>query len=329
MAVWRLCFYTSSLSLFAMYYLTILVFLLTVAIASGGIVLSSQLKTRRGEGVFSTLLYFLSFYFTFGFYALWGRQLVVPVLARFVSPDIQEIVADIMVWLGSPFLVFASVMFIRLCREISGRKTRDSFVLVYVLASIVLIVAGGYTVLGHQEYPTVYMRFFFIVLLLVFTLLGGWFLLFPAPGGAMLRRHDRLMVAAVLLSLWMWQSAFLYLQDIHPVVVQGFIFIYFLYAGFLPVYLKYIARLPEADQGAEQPVSFDEFCMTHAISQREREIVAEICLGLSNQQIADRLFISLQTVKDHTHRIYGKTNCTSRSQLIRMVNECTKNSAQA
>jgi DNA-binding NarL/FixJ family response regulator len=50
----------------------------------------------------------------------------------------------------------------------------------------------------------------------------------------------------------------------------------------------------------------------------------EICNGLSNQQIADKLFISLQTVKDHSSRIYYKTNCTGRAQLITMVQGKTK-----
>jgi DNA-binding NarL/FixJ family response regulator len=68
-------------------------------------------------------------------------------------------------------------------------------------------------------------------------------------------------------------------------------------------------------------LTFDRFCSTFEISKREKEVIHEICKGLSNQQIADKLFISLQTVKDHTHRIYGKTFCTSRAQLIRMVNE--------
>jgi len=70
-----------------------------------------------------------------------------------------------------------------------------------------------------------------------------------------------------------------------------------------------------------ESVSFEHFCTHYAISPREKEIILEICKGFSNQEIADRLFISLQTVKDHTHRIYGKTDCSSRSQLIHRVND--------
>ena len=89
----------------------------------------------------------------------------------------------------------------------------------------------------------------------------------------------------------------------------------------MPIYIRYKSDLSKLLPENEMSESFEQFCKTFEISPRETEIVNEICKGLSNQQIADRLFISLQTVKDHTHRIYSKTNCTSRSQLIRMVNE--------
>ncbi|MBW6501428.1 MAG: LuxR C-terminal-related transcriptional regulator [Bacteroidales bacterium] len=57
------------------------------------------------------------------------------------------------------------------------------------------------------------------------------------------------------------------------------------------------------------------------MSPRETDIIREICNGLSNKEIADKLFISLQTVKDHTHRIYIKTNVKSRVQLINLVQD--------
>ncbi|MCK5470499.1 MAG: response regulator transcription factor, partial [Cyclobacteriaceae bacterium] len=46
----------------------------------------------------------------------------------------------------------------------------------------------------------------------------------------------------------------------------------------------------------------------------------QICEGKTNQQIADELFISLQTVKDHTHRIYSKIGINSRMKLVQLVN---------
>ncbi len=60
--------------------------------------------------------------------------------------------------------------------------------------------------------------------------------------------------------------------------------------------------------------------MKYQITKREREIVEQICQGKTNQQIADELFISLQTVKDHTHRIYTKIGINGRMKLVQLVN---------
>jgi DNA-binding CsgD family transcriptional regulator len=57
----------------------------------------------------------------------------------------------------------------------------------------------------------------------------------------------------------------------------------------------------------------------NGITRREREIIDLICTGKTNQEIADSLFISLQTVKDHTHRIYLKLEVKNRMQLIHLL----------
>lgn len=48
---------------------------------------------------------------------------------------------------------------------------------------------------------------------------------------------------------------------------------------------------------------------------REREITALICLKLTNQEIADRLVISQETVKTHVRRVLTKLGLPSRLEL--------------
>lgn len=52
------------------------------------------------------------------------------------------------------------------------------------------------------------------------------------------------------------------------------------------------------------------------ISQREREILVAICRGLSNQEIADELFISKRTVDKHRANILEKTGCKNTASLV-------------
>jgi len=52
------------------------------------------------------------------------------------------------------------------------------------------------------------------------------------------------------------------------------------------------------------------------LSERELEVLRLICAGKSNQEIADELFIALDTVKRHANNIYGKLSVKRRAQAI-------------
>ena len=52
------------------------------------------------------------------------------------------------------------------------------------------------------------------------------------------------------------------------------------------------------------------------LSDREVEILVEVCRGLSNQEIADKLFISKRTVDKHRANILEKTGCKNTANLV-------------
>lgn len=56
------------------------------------------------------------------------------------------------------------------------------------------------------------------------------------------------------------------------------------------------------------------------LSPTEQRVAALIAQGLSNQEIADKMFISLSTVKTHTNHIFTKINVANRSSLIAKIN---------
>jgi DNA-binding NarL/FixJ family response regulator len=55
---------------------------------------------------------------------------------------------------------------------------------------------------------------------------------------------------------------------------------------------------------------------TANLSKREKEILMKICEGLSNQEIAEALFISKRTVDKHRANLLGKTNSKNTASLI-------------
>ena len=52
------------------------------------------------------------------------------------------------------------------------------------------------------------------------------------------------------------------------------------------------------------------------LSSREIEILVGVCRGLSNQEIADELFISKRTVDKHRANIMEKTGCKNTASLV-------------
>jgi DNA-binding NarL/FixJ family response regulator len=53
------------------------------------------------------------------------------------------------------------------------------------------------------------------------------------------------------------------------------------------------------------------------LNRAERKILAFMAEGLDNREIAARVFLAEQTVRNYIHRIYEKTGVTSRAHAIR------------
>lgn len=57
------------------------------------------------------------------------------------------------------------------------------------------------------------------------------------------------------------------------------------------------------------------------ISKRELEVLELLAQGLTNQQIADKLFVSLNTIKSHTSNLFLKLEVSRRTEAIRRAKE--------
>ena len=62
-----------------------------------------------------------------------------------------------------------------------------------------------------------------------------------------------------------------------------------------------------------------------ALSPRERDVLKLIAKGLTNRQIADKLFIAEQTVRNHVSLIYSKLGVHNRITTMQMVLEANLN----
>lgn len=92
------------------------------------------------------------------------------------------------------------------------------------------------------------------------------------------------------------------------------------YLGFVFLSLFYLARYfsePTLGEALSLP---ENFVQRFGISNRERDIIEMMGRGLSNSAIAEKLYISTTTVKNHVYHIYRKTGAGNKVQLLNMIN---------
>jgi ATP/maltotriose-dependent transcriptional regulator MalT len=82
------------------------------------------------------------------------------------------------------------------------------------------------------------------------------------------------------------------------------------------------------DRVAEVPVVVGEAFVLNetkltalGITPRELEILGLIAKGLSNREIAEKLFVSENTVKTHSSRLFDKLSAKRRTQAVLMAKE--------
>jgi NarL family two-component system response regulator LiaR len=70
---------------------------------------------------------------------------------------------------------------------------------------------------------------------------------------------------------------------------------------------------------AAQPFRVNETRLRElGITRREREILELIADGLSNREIAEKLFVSENTVKTHSSRLFDKLSAKRRTQAVQI-----------
>jgi LuxR family maltose regulon positive regulatory protein len=89
--------------------------------------------------------------------------------------------------------------------------------------------------------------------------------------------------------------------------------------GIEPEYVGQLLAGYTSSEPANVPIkrqTKDQMELVEPLSDREVEVLMLIGEGLSNQEIAGRLHISLSTVKGHTSNIFGKLVVHNRTQAV-------------
>ncbi len=300
--------------------ISLVIFIFSAAMAAGSILLVSRLLEEHQAPFLRSLFYHNIFIAAFGFYGIWGQFIIVFFSGSRLAPETFSTVSVISLLLGLPFLVFGWMMLLKFGAEAAGFRFRKYSTSLFLLVNFGIIIILGFVIremVFSEALPL--FKYYYSAAALLYSAATALILITgkaDSPG-----RHDRYYLAGVIAAGAVMQAAVLLLMPYSVWMALIFVFLLFAVITLLPLYLTYQAVLKPCmpPDPLQLPHGMEDFIRRHEISSREADIIAGICNGLSNQEIADKLFISLQTVKDHTSRIYSKTNARNRMQLMTMV----------
>jgi len=308
----------------------IVTFVLCLGLTVATVLVSRQLISTYASPFLRHHFYYLAAVHAFAFYGLWGQILTRAVLGV-VDTDtaVVNLVAVLVPVLGVPFLLVSWAMLVNMAGSMFGKAIKPAWHSVHLVV-FGLLLLGAWTaverlqagpaspldVLGLVEAAAMIgidLVYFAAFLVLV------WRFRLVVEGD---KRRVLLVFSALLFGAFVARSllAALVLVDVRLGAVALLAF----HGANLPalLYLRANADRVFAPIKAEHATKqgLEHVLDQHGVTKRERQIVQKICLGKTNKQIAEELFISLQTVKDHTHRIYSKIGVNSRMQLVQMMN---------
>ena len=293
---------------------------LVVALATG--LVTSVVATtyvQKGQPVF--FRYFLANILLFNLLILSGLvlqylqlSLRIPELQAFkgVLPGVFVIMAALKLgWLYAFILMNKTMPADILPNTMSARLTRAGIV-VFLVYSSLMITAWFKLLFDLQQFVNIVFETIIVGGALIATLQLTWLALrLPEQP----RRNSMLVFGAYHLCLMGIILAVLVVGWVQPgpqrlvqlMMNGGFLILFNLFP------LVWLRRF-QPIQTASDSEKFELL----GITRREKEIIGLIQAGMTNQEIADKLHISVATVKDHNHNIFKKCGTRNRLELARL-----------
>lgn len=313
------------------------IILLFIPLIAGAIAIffSFQLMKRFGVPFVNSYFYYLVFLYIFGAYSLAGSGILEYLLTRMeIELKVIHSARLFSIFLGIPFISLSTFMLLRSMMEFFQKKIPMLFTTFYFVVSIAAFIVYGIFVirltrfeLGEYQLLITIQRWVFIgfMVTMYLTIFAVGILYSRKMADHYEKRFIRIFSSGYLFFVVVISTAFV-LIFMHIVVSHIFLFIFLSWhlipILFLNLYLdKYHGQSSSLQNNFETMLI--DFSGKYEISKREREVIQLICKGQTNQEIGDALFISLQTVKDHIHRIFIKTGVKNRVQLTNMIRSGT------
>jgi len=306
----------------------IIIIVIIISLVTGmySVVLLGVMRKRYQFDYLNSFFYYQILHFLFGLYGILGNLAVQQILLKFDLKNSNiEVIALFFPFFGVPFIIAAWYLFIKLASELVGKKVPQFVAITYfVMSTLIFFVYGRYL----QQMPAINYQSFIKNIITVFYLIDfsvaiyfSSTLIFSSLNDKKpVKRIFQIRFGVIVITLTIFRAISMNFAHYHWII--GLYYLILFFAGNLSIILltkvylsKYSIPNPHITSSVE------DIYLKYGISNREKEIIREICKGKTNQQIADDLFISLQTVKDHTYHIFKKVDVKNRVQLSKIFNQ--------
>lgn len=306
----------------------ILSFIISAGFSVIGILTSYQLFQVHKKPALQILLYQQIFLFSFFIYGIWGNIALHEIISDMgIRSELNQKLTFFIPVIGIPFLTVSWFMLIKFVYNINGLNFHKRFA--FFFFTVIIVFVFILALLVHKEVIKISANpdRFIVQSILLMNFLVHLFLIPP-----FMKTKNKTILNEIgfygKYFQWYFLSVIIYSGVLFCFDYFGFvsicisIIILFLSSIFIPVAIKINIYSSQEPDHAEN-LNFKGFCKMYDISKREAEIIWEICTGKTNKAISEKLFIALQTVKDHNHRIFNKTDVKTRIQLTNLVREKT------
>lgn len=311
------------------YVLFTITFIISAAVAVIGIMISYQLYQTHQKPVLQILLYQQIFLISFFVYGIWGNIALHEILDDLsLSKELSNKLTVFIPVIGIPFLIVSWFMLLRFAFRLNGIKESKSFPLIYF--PVLFLFVLGFSVLVDKQIinTSTDPDLFIIRSIVVINFIIHIVFLVPflndkknKPLTKEIRFHKNHTII-YFTGVFLYSFVLCFYNYFGAISICVSILLLFAVSISIPIIIKLNEKTQILPQHPNN-INFSDFCSLYEISKREAEIIMEICTGKSNKDISEKLFISLQTVKDHNYRIYSKLGVKTRGQLTNLVREKT------
>ena len=305
---------------------SILAIVMAIVAGAYSIVLLNNLRKKYHSVTTTSFFYYQILVFTFGVYGILGSHLISKILLKYeLNITGIETIALFLPFLGVPFLIAAWYLFIKTSLNLLGKTMPQYLAVIFFALTTCAFLAYGLLMRSMTINTNLYLKnisqmiriSYYSIDVFITIAISLAFLINISLASSFREKSFFRYFAFTAIFIVLIKAISLHFSEDYFLARIYFLLIYF--SSSIPLILilkKYSFVL--AHNSIVFSASADQILEKYSITSREKEVIEEICKGKSNQQIADDLFISLQTVKDHIHSIFRKTEVKNRVQLVRM-----------